>query len=347
MLARGSPRFNMLLSKGAQKKKSPIATASKTHGGSPKGKTRANWNSMLEKTLVDLLHEHNTPEYKGNNGWTPDAWNKIAKEFQERERYAGFSKVQIQEKEKELKRDYRMLKDARKQSGVSWDEKRCMIQADPPIWDNIIKSFPRAKKFRNKSFPLFEALGELHDGNTAEGTYNFTSTQPNGPDLTQIGSGDVPINIEDREDVGDPLADHRQNEVEDKVYEVEGVDVNADRQDERSKRTFVVSRNEEEKGLKRPKKSSNIEVLMERYLNIRSKQAEDETTQLAREREARGGDDFSIKNCIAVLNTLEVTKEEKVKAYKVFKDPDNRQIFLSACNDDREAALMWLRDEMA
>jgi hypothetical protein len=38
MLARGSPRFNMLLSKGAQKKKkSPIATASKTHGGSPKG----------------------------------------------------------------------------------------------------------------------------------------------------------------------------------------------------------------------------------------------------------------------------------------------------------------------
>jgi hypothetical protein len=87
--------------------------------------------------------------------------------------------------------------------------------------------------------------------------------------------------------------------------------------------------------------------LVERYLDIRSKQAEDEATQLAREREARGGDDFSIKNCIAVLNTLEVTKEEKVKAYKVFKDPDNRQIFLSACNDDREAALMWLRDEMA
>jgi hypothetical protein len=147
--------------------------------------------------------------------------------------------------------------------------------------------------------------------------------------------------------VGDPLEDHRQNEVEDIVYEVEGVDINADRQDERSKRTSAVSRNEEEKGPKRPKKSSNIEVLMKRYLNIRSKQAEDEASQLAREREARGGDDFSIKNCIAVLNTLEVTKEEKVKAYKVFKDPDNRHIFLSACNDDREVALMWLRDEMA
>jgi hypothetical protein len=104
------------------------------------GKTRANWNSMLEKTLDDLLHEHNTPEYKGNNDWTLDAWNKIAKEFQERERYAGFSKAQIQEKEKELKRDYKILKYAKKQSEVSWNERRCMIQANPPIWDNIIES---------------------------------------------------------------------------------------------------------------------------------------------------------------------------------------------------------------
>jgi hypothetical protein len=37
MLGRGSPRFNMLLSKAAQNKKSPIATASKTHEGSPEG----------------------------------------------------------------------------------------------------------------------------------------------------------------------------------------------------------------------------------------------------------------------------------------------------------------------
>jgi hypothetical protein len=47
----------------------------------------------------------------------------------------------------------------------------------------------------------------------------------------------------------------------------------------------LFSRNGEEKGLTRPKKSSNIEVLMKMYLDIRSKQAEDEATQLARERE--------------------------------------------------------------
>jgi hypothetical protein len=24
------------------------------------------------------------------------------------------------------------------QSGASWNEKRCMIEAEPPLWDNII-----------------------------------------------------------------------------------------------------------------------------------------------------------------------------------------------------------------
>jgi hypothetical protein len=62
------------------------------------GKTRANWNSMLEKTLVDMLHEQNTPEYKGNNGWTPNACNKNAKNFK-REK-----DVQVSQKFKTKKR---------------------------------------------------------------------------------------------------------------------------------------------------------------------------------------------------------------------------------------------------
>jgi hypothetical protein len=62
--------------------------------------------------------------------------------------------------------------------------------------------------------------------------------------------------------------------------------------------------------------------------------------QLARKREAKGGDEFSIKNCISILNTLEVTEEEKVKAYKMFKD-------LTIDIYSRVNVMMWLRDEMA
>jgi hypothetical protein len=107
------------------------------------------WNPTLEKTLVDLLHEHKTPDYRGQNGWPSETWNKIVTEFHLREDYVSFTKAQIQEKEKELKRDYRLMKDATKQSRVHFDAKAGRITTTPAVWKNIIVSHPKAKKFRN------------------------------------------------------------------------------------------------------------------------------------------------------------------------------------------------------
>uniref|UniRef100_A0A0A9F816 Myb/SANT-like domain-containing protein n=1 Tax=Arundo donax TaxID=35708 RepID=A0A0A9F816_ARUDO len=83
----------------------------------------------MEKTLVELLHEHNNSIYRGENEWSSEAWNKIVKEFHERERHVNFTRAQIQEKKKELKRDYKMLKEARKQSGVHWNQERVMFES--------------------------------------------------------------------------------------------------------------------------------------------------------------------------------------------------------------------------
>ncbi|RCV13639.1 hypothetical protein SETIT_2G361600v2 [Setaria italica] len=103
--------------------------------------------------------------------------------------------------------------------------------------------------------------------------------------------------------------------------------------------------------------------MMERFLEIRTKQAEDEAKQLARENEAREkesrkkeardkeaakGDEFSIKRCISVINTMEVTKQEKTKAYAIFtKSKENRETFICASEQDQESALIWIRNEMA
>jgi hypothetical protein len=48
--------------------------------------------------------------------------------------YVYFTKTQIQDKERELKRDYRLLKDAKNQSGAHFDEKTGRITADPALW---------------------------------------------------------------------------------------------------------------------------------------------------------------------------------------------------------------------
>jgi hypothetical protein len=68
---------------------------------------------------------------------------------------------------------------------------------------------------------------------------------------------------------------------------------------------------------KRPKKSTRVENVMEKYLEMRIKQAEDESAQLVKEKKHTQGADFSIKKCISVLRSMEVTKEEKAKAYSV------------------------------
>jgi hypothetical protein len=61
----------------------------------------------------------------------------MAKIFNSRYPHLHFTKSQIQDKEKDLKRDYRMLRDARKQSGVGWNQEKCMIEADSNLWDNL------------------------------------------------------------------------------------------------------------------------------------------------------------------------------------------------------------------
>jgi hypothetical protein len=50
-----------------------------------------------------------------------------------------FFKSSNPRKGKGVKERLQDIEDAKKQSEVSWDERRCMIQADPSIWDNIIK----------------------------------------------------------------------------------------------------------------------------------------------------------------------------------------------------------------
>jgi hypothetical protein len=91
---------------------------------------------------------------------------------------------------------------------------------------------------------------------------------------------------------------------------------------------------------------------------MRTKQAENETADRAREmeereREAREKDvaqafDFLIRRCMSVLNIMEVTKEEKAKSYAIFiKSKENREALIYAYEVDQESVLIWLRSEMA
>ncbi|CAO2203018.1 unnamed protein product [Urochloa humidicola] len=278
-----------------KKKPSPECSGAKKSEDFPRVKQRADWNPALERSLVDILHEYKDSGYRGDNGWNSEGWNKMVEEFHVRNNYVSFTKTQIQEKEGQLKRDYKMLKAAKQHSGSSWNEKRDMVEGPPAMWENLMVTFPKIKKFNNNkaSFPLFDALRVLYDGHLAEGTYNYTY-------LEAPQEEELPEQLQDAEDEPQGFDDNVVREVNDEVDDVvterneEVLQGRADilsRYEEseapavgrsgRRRPAAAPPRNKHEKGEKRPRESANIEAMMERYLEMRNKQAEDETVHQA------------------------------------------------------------------
>ncbi|XP_035823105.1 uncharacterized protein [Zea mays] len=371
MVGKGSPRFNIggspklrrfiPTTSATKKKTSPKCSGAKKSGSSPRVvKQRADWNPGLERSLVDILHEFKESGYRGDNGWNSEGWNRMVEEFHVRNKYVSFTKSQIQDKEGQLKRDYKMLKAAKQQSGSTWNEKRNMVEGPPALWENLMVTFPKIKKFNNNkaTFPLFDALGELYDGHLAEGTWNCTSLEaPQEEELNEqlqdAEDGPQGFDLNVVHDVDDEVDDALAERNEDML---QGRTNTLPRDEESGQRRPAASRNKQEKEPKKPRKTDNIENMMNKYLEMRSKQVEDEAAREkearekeTREKEAAQSEDFSIKRCISVLNTMEeVTKMEKAKAYSVFtKSKENRETFICACEADQESTLIWLRNEMA
>ena len=89
---------------------------------------------------------------------------------------------------------------------------------------------------------------------------------------------------------------------------------------------------------KKANKSDAMVGVTERYVKMKEKQAEDEKAE---------SNVYSIGKCISALHKMtDFSREERVKASKVFKIDANRQIFLTWAGEDEESAVMWLRDEL-
>jgi hypothetical protein len=82
-----------------------------------------------------------------------------------------------------------------------------------------------------------------------------------------------------------------------------------------------------------------VATMMEKYIEMKTKKTEGANAYL------KNVDEFSIKNCITRLETIEVSKEEKVKAPRVLNIVENYELFI--CADMETALMVWLRAEMA
>ncbi|KAE8818205.1 hypothetical protein D1007_04082 [Hordeum vulgare] len=89
------------------------------------------------------------------------------------------------------------------------------------------------------------------------------------------------------------------------------------------------------KPVKEPKKKKRDDPMvkvMANYVEIKQMQAQEESALFAGSKNAQ---QFTISKCIAVLHKMEIISHgERVVAYKVFKNAENREIFLNAAVED-------------
>ncbi|PUZ47518.1 hypothetical protein GQ55_7G171800 [Panicum hallii var. hallii] len=320
---------------------------------------RARWVMKYEKGLVDILHENNNSHYRTQNGWRTEGWRKIVRDFNMRYPEAKFSKMQIQEHETQLKKDYKLIKLILQRDGVSWDQSASMIRATDEIWDEIIEDMPKARKYQSKSFPLLDSLELLFDGPIPEGVQNSPqnivgnvdeggNNMSTTPDMSGRPSGTINANFDEtwnnisllqRTALGpqgiddlDVLHNHTEEELGQQQH---GADGRPQRADEQAQSSSCV---EPQRDRRKKRKVSDIQQIMETYLNFRMKQAR------VKEQKAKEADQFTISSCIKAMNTMaDVSDEVKVLASDVFKDTENREIFLSY---EPRLRTLWLKREV-
>ncbi|KAF9018020.1 hypothetical protein BDP27DRAFT_1378500 [Rhodocollybia butyracea] len=105
-----------------------------------------------------------------------------------------------------LKKEYREVKSIREKSGFGWDSARGVATATPAVWAALIKlievlqSKPGLAKWQKRSFPLYDQIQELINGQVATGATAFfpgdpfpplgtTSTNSNGID--EMDGGEI------------------------------------------------------------------------------------------------------------------------------------------------------------
>ncbi|EES10957.1 hypothetical protein BDA96_06G120800 [Sorghum bicolor] len=321
---------------------------------------RARWMMKYEKGLVDILHENNNSHYRTPNGWRTDGWRKIVRDFTVRYPEAKFSKPQIQEHETQLKKDYKLIKSVLQRDGVSWDQSASMVRATDEIWDEIIEEMPKARKYQSKSFPLLDSLELLFDGPIPEGEQKSPSSIPQNvggnddggnnistvPGLSERPSGaswdksawnnisllqQTALGPQGIDDID--MLQNRDEEVLELLQH--GADRRPQRADEQAQSSSCV---ELQRDRRKKRKVPDVQQIMETYLNFRMKQAR------VKEQRAKDVDQFTISSCIKALHPMpDVSDEVKVLASDVFKDPENREIFLSY---EPRLRTLWLKREV-
>lgn len=311
-----------------------------------------------------MMKEYNlTARYRGQNGWTKEAWNNMAKRLNDKYPAANYTVGQLKDREQRLKKDHNTVKSILSKSGFGWDPEIKMATAIDEKWKELSVT---QQKWRNRPFPYYDDLYDIYDGKVAEGKHcrrtsdshlerdnNTTFSSPeDGEDGMQeteqefdMGSGPMfDFGYEDGMDsnginatYASPTGIPDSSQTYHSIPEDETLETSAPRGKKHPTKSI-------EKGPDKGRPRKNKDVALENpvalrkeelecYKELKEKQIESyKQVKLAQmERTDPNNDPYSMARCISKLKSIEMlSAPEMMKAINYLKkDRVNREIFMS------------------
>ncbi|KAJ3754549.1 hypothetical protein EV360DRAFT_86732 [Lentinula raphanica] len=160
------------------------------------------WTDEDDKVIVQTLLDNQG--YQSDSGWKSSVWPIVVDALNAKGLNNGPSfktAGKVADRYGSLKQSYTEVKALREMSGFGWDDVEKRVIATEEVWQNLlnVKKLGKYKKWKTKSFPLYDEMAELVDGVIANGEFAFQGGDnaiPQSDSQTSEGHNDADIEDE-------------------------------------------------------------------------------------------------------------------------------------------------------
>ncbi|KAJ3671866.1 hypothetical protein LUZ60_007945 [Juncus effusus] len=126
---------------------------------------RATWDEEKKNYLVSLLIENTKTNNSYKRSFHKEKWDRITMEMKKRFPESYFTTNQLKQLERDLRKLYKSVKCIILfQPGFEWNHANCMLAASNAHWQELLERDPKAIRWHRKIIPHFRALDTLYGG---------------------------------------------------------------------------------------------------------------------------------------------------------------------------------------
>ena len=150
--------------------------------------SRCDWDEENRSHFIDsVLDAVDNNNCFTDNGFKSQTWKTIQQNFSSRSSL-DYNVSKLQSFYSQLKKKYQLVTMLKNKSGFGWENET--ITAPEEAWNELIKSEPQVKEFKNKPFTRYDDLDTIYSGSVATGDRAATCVERARAIRAQLAAND-------------------------------------------------------------------------------------------------------------------------------------------------------------